>query len=502
MKFLSICDFFSPQQISQNRAKDFVLHLRGRKERLILVALLLAALLYVPVLLFLSPQVKKNTHLTPHTLLLSFVAHNLTFLCTYCKQINEKAPEFTFHLAALPEPQLSTVQRPGIVRRSVNYSPSTKMWDKLCPRYRSSIAVVMPFIKRQIPELKENLKSWQKYFPCSTDFLKSFHQRIPRIHLFFFYNEDYSEAVEKEILSIWEEVASYETFDEGAAIGNCFANVSIIFGGLQNIEIPNKYWIGPGIQVQMLYRLFSKSLSSSQGGSTEAHGTLGSSTGEKIDYFFLMEPDTFPVRRDWIDKIFLESTCGNDFYMKGSTFRMADKNHWRSPGDHLNGNALYNCRDSFFADWIVGVIGERRDTPYDLAIRDAFVHSDVPFYRDHAHLFLHVDWIYNYGSIYNVGDKESWVPPTPELINEISPNTYLVHGKKTGLVDAPHGIKWHIFIHKEVIYSFIHSWPFLYQHFQLANQTFATQAQFPSIKTYLSLQIPQYGKPWQPLHRQ
>ncbi len=142
---------------------------------------------------------------------------------------------------------------------------------------------------------------------------------------------------------------------------------------------------------------------------------------ERVDYFFQMEPDAWPVRQQWAEKIFTESLCGNDFWIKGSTFRNANLQHLRNMGYHLNGllsltlipfcvvylrlisacppgNALYNARDQNFVGWVKSSIAERRWVPYDVLLANSLRRNPL-FFRDHAHMFLHVDWIYNYGTL-------------------------------------------------------------------------------------------------------
>src|SRR5690554_4909737 len=42
---------------------------------------------------------------------------------------------------------------------------------------------------------------------------------------------------------------------------------------------------------------------------------------QRYDYFFYMEPNTVPVQRRWVRKIYSEVACGEDFWMTGSVWR-------------------------------------------------------------------------------------------------------------------------------------------------------------------------------------
>jgi hypothetical protein len=52
---------------------------------------------------------------------------------------------------------------------------------------------------------------------------------------------------------------------------------------------------------------------------------------QTYDYFFLMEGDTHPVRPDWANRVFMEASCGEDFWLKGNSFSSfvdITNSHW------------------------------------------------------------------------------------------------------------------------------------------------------------------------------
>ncbi len=68
--------------------------------------------------------------------------------------------------------------------------------------------------------------------------------------------------------------------------------------------------------------------------------------GERnVDYWFYMEPDTIPVRANWVEKIFHEAVCGNEFWIKGSTFRKGQEWFFKHIGDHFNGTSHLLVRE-------------------------------------------------------------------------------------------------------------------------------------------------------------
>ncbi len=63
-------------------------------------------------------------------------------------------------------------------------------------------------------------------------------------------------------------------------------------------------------------------------------------------------------------------------------------------------NALYNIHDTIFMDWIVELIKSSPRKAFDYLMGEKLKRIAVGytnFFRDNAHMFLHIDWIYNYG---------------------------------------------------------------------------------------------------------
>lgn len=303
--------------------------------------------------------------------------------------------------------------------------PTPSLSDDLlniaCPRLNSKVVVIMPYIKAQLQNVMQNMDTWVKYFPCSEAFaLRTTSDRTTagehsKVQFFFYFNNGPDPEVENAIREKWETLNQAPIVSErrnnGEAenvtvvpfpIEKCF-DIGFLWADMKEEEL--NHHKNTAVQFMHLFQLLDPL---------------------NVGYFFQMEPDTWPVRRNWIDKIFFESVCGANFWIKGSTFRNAQRRHLHFHGDHINGNALYNAQNPDFRWLLQRQIRPERERPYDLALWDAFARPSE-FKRDHVHMYLHVNWIFNYGAKPDGG--ADWKPWTPEEINRKSPDTYLVHGK-------------------------------------------------------------------------
>lgn len=148
-------------------------------------------------------------------------------------------------------------------------------------------------------------------------------------------------------------------------------------------------------------------------------------------HFFLMEPDTRPIRSYWLDALVEHITNGHNsdsylltkWWMIGSIYRgtVPIENHYL----HINGNALYHLSYDFIT-YIETVALEypyssEKTNGYDL---DLFVYlfKHIDQAKILWHKFQFTDFIQN---CWHSGCNDT----TEEFIYN-HPNTYLVHGNK------------------------------------------------------------------------
>ncbi|KAL9645632.1 hypothetical protein ABK040_015847 [Willaertia magna] len=161
---------------------------------------------------------------------------------------------------------------------------------------------------------------------------------------------------------------------------------------------------------------------------------------EGFDYYFQFEPDVIPIKSNWLDKILNESVhAPSDFWQKGSLSRCPDEyaELGRRQDFHMNGNALYKLGDPKFKDYIervktfypagnddmslpgcaTGLVFERG---YDHTMYRFRMHpKNWEYAKDIFHYFQYTDFFQN---------KCEEVYSTRKLWKE-SPNTYFVHSK-------------------------------------------------------------------------
>ncbi len=101
------------------------------------------------------------------------------------------------------------------------------VFNELCGRSGQKVAVVMPFIERQVPDLKQNVQTWAKFFPCSSSFVRP----RPFMKLFFFFNNAHNKTLEQELLENWNvsSQVSFLPFQHSFSLSlfiNCFRFVT------------------------------------------------------------------------------------------------------------------------------------------------------------------------------------------------------------------------------------------------------------------------------------
>jgi len=250
--------------------------------------------------------------------------------------------------------------------------------SSICPRVNSRVAIVMPFHGDDPTTVIENINRWKQdlFAPCEVG------------------SESYIDFIFSNCLG----TESIQTQIEAAItpeIRSCFKSISFVFED------------------------HLKSRSHDLGSLQHFNATLHRLEG-LYDYFFLMEPDTFPIRSGWLHKVFTEAVCGADFWMKGSHSRDTTEHSVLHYGWHINGNALYNLANEVTLNMLYGIL-EQADPPiYDIAIEKWIVRNPktVEIVRRYRHLYTISDFVYNTG-------PRDW---SVHQWRKEFPNTYFVHG--------------------------------------------------------------------------
>jgi hypothetical protein len=245
------------------------------------------------------------------------------------------------------------------------------------------LAIVIPFIESQINRLKTN----QFYSPC--------HNHSNSIDLIFYSNQ-------KSIRQF-----NYST--------ECYKNIHYISADLSKEE--DSYLAG---SANMWKKLFT--IEQSNPLSLRARG---------YTHFFLMEPDTRPIRSYWLDAIVEQITNGHNresyistkWWMIGSIYRgsIPIENNFL----HINGNALYHLS----YDFIQFIENVSIEFPYDSVTTNGY---DLDLF---VYLFKHIDQAKNVWHKFIFTDliQNCWHSGCNDTNVEFiynNPNTYLVHGYK------------------------------------------------------------------------
>jgi hypothetical protein len=261
-----------------------------------------------------------------------------------------------------------------------------------------NLAVVIPFIKRLIPNVVRMLDNTVQ--PCDSS---RGDLRIHR-HLYLYYDKGDDTSVRGRTQMI-------AAFESSKWIQTCFLEVNMIYARLTAAETiyPN----GPG---RMLQRLFEPRMLSG------------------IDAFFLWEWDAWPLRDNWLDRLYLDEYRGKDFWMRGGICQWHLHNNQNAckkvvPSgcakfmNHINGNAIYKLGDTMFKEHYID-----RMLNYGLAfdlvlplmvLRDLEINHEL--YKLAATKFQYSDFMQDYGVI-------DTLPPKKLLIEH--PTALLVHNRK------------------------------------------------------------------------
>ncbi len=256
------------------------------------------------------------------------------------------------------------------------------------------LAIVIPFIESQLNQTINQLKLNEFYPPC--------HNHSNSIDLIFYYSR-------KNKIS---------HFDYSS---QCYENIHYISADLSDEE--NRY---PAGSANMWKKLF-----------INEQFNLISLRARGYTHFFLMEPDTRPIRSYWLDAIVEQITNGHNresyvltkWWMIGSIYRGSEPigNDFL----HINGNALYHLSFDFiqFIENVSIEYGYDSDQSmgYDLDLFSyLFKHIDQA--KILWHKFQFTDFIQN---CWHTGCDETDI----DFVYN-NPNTYLIHGYKIRLKEA------------------------------------------------------------------
>ncbi|CAF1318180.1 unnamed protein product [Adineta steineri] len=261
-------------------------------------------------------------------------------------------------------------------------------------RKQFSFALVIPFIESQLNNLIHLLNLTEIYLPCQ----KYFHST----DLIFYHNEESSSVLEKNITKL-----NYQN--------KCFKNIYYFAANLSADE--DMYPVG---SAYMWKKLFSN----------ESTNTI-SLRARGYTHFFLMEPDTRPIRSYWLDAIIekitnrydQQSYISTNWWMIGSIYRGTIP--LGREFLHINGNALYHLSLDFIrfienvSNEIPNVLGKTNGYDLDLFLY-MFKHVDIA--KNVWHKFQFTDLIQN---CWHSGCND-----TDSDFTHMNPDTYLVHGNK------------------------------------------------------------------------
>lgn len=201
------------------------------------------------------------------------------------------------------------------------------------------MAVVVPLIASQAERLKTSMSRWgsDQFFPCSNS---SYFRSIPRIPLVFYFDRPLDEeTTAAAVLELQSFLASNST---ASAIRTCFGDVSYRSARLSARESTNSYWM------DIVHNLVQ-----TRGSNAQFHAAFQVLSGGRYRHMFYMEPDTWPVRANWLEAVHNESTWGG-FWMRGTVMQYPPKFNigvepFRTQYQrHMNGNSIYKLDDPCF----------------------------------------------------------------------------------------------------------------------------------------------------------
>ncbi len=261
-------------------------------------------------------------------------------------------------------------------------------------RKKFYLAIVIPFIDAQINQIINQLNMNEVYSPC--------RNRSNSIDLIFYHNEKMISFLAKNLSRL-----NY--------LNQCYKHIHYIAADLSANE--NRYPIG---SANMWKKLFINERFNSVALRSRGY-----------THFFLMEPDTRPIRSYWLDAIVEKITNGysresyisTKWWVIGSIYRGSE-----AIGNdflHINGNALYHLS----LDFVSFIENVSKEYPYHSAKSMGY---DLDLF---LYLFQHIDIAKNVWHKFQFTDliQNCWHTSCNDTDTEFlynNPNTYLIHGYK------------------------------------------------------------------------
>ncbi|KAL0481045.1 ribosomal protein L11 methyltransferase [Acrasis kona] len=248
------------------------------------------------------------------------------------------------------------------------------------PQTVTPLVVIIPFIKKQIPRLRDMLSRWSKIDYAPLDDGMSFIDEA-KTDLIFFYNKGPNE-VEEQINKILDELG----------IRKHFVKISFLYA-----DLSEKDDVYPIATTRMFYRVIKDE-----------------ELRQKYKYFFYMEPDTLTVRKGWMQALHNIAFNQKPFFSLGSINRGNFVNI-EPHRMHINGNALYS-----FSDEHLSFLNELKKNVFFVFDLDPYMYmlSHYDALIKYWHQFIFDDIIMN---MYKTGYSEK------QLVLE-NPKTFFVHG--------------------------------------------------------------------------
>lgn len=287
-----------------------------------------------------------------------------------------------------------------------------------CParNYSLPLVVVMPLIASQAARLQENMRLWTQpaVYPCAPYIDSQGAMRNDRPTLAIYFDRPEHDDAATRAASI----ALQDTLAEDALsrmLRTCFSQTLIMSANMSAGASRNTGRLG-----------LRTSLWSTEGSNAQWESALQHfGEGERFRHMWWMEPDTWPLRRGWLDAVVRESTWG-DFWVRGSPMRYQPRMHvgWEPFRTrylrHMNGNALYALNDQCFAAFRRVAATMFPGKAFDVAMMFALL--DVRAIMR----FQSVAFRFQYSRV--VADASVARVDRDTALREY-PGTYLVHGK-------------------------------------------------------------------------
>ena len=250
--------------------------------------------------------------------------------------------------------------------------------------------LIIPFHVKQLYLVEENIRNWEKYAPCENHY----NNFKPSLIFFVGYSENDS------IKNIENSLKNLKTFFK------CFSNFGIVKYELEKHDDNHV----KGARLMFEYLIGRKHVLFS-----------------RVKYVFYMEPDTRPIRSNWLDAI--QNEIGfSKFWMKGSFYLGAFEfrvNKYFPNKYHINGNAIYNIGDEEFSKFYFNNL-----RPYIMRHGDSITAYDTDF----SEYIFDVD---NYRTVQKIIHNFAFTQVILDLwrqnysvakIRKQFRNSYLVHG--------------------------------------------------------------------------